>query len=94
MSAEVAQGEGIETALYLFTPQQLAFTGYQELDNAQLLTANVGLDVSDNPGHTHLSGLIRFGSGLRTGPTQTSTLPPSTVIRLQSPARIRRRLSP
>jgi outer membrane cobalamin receptor len=78
VSTEVAQGEGIETSQYLFTAQQLAFTGYQEVDNAQLLTANVGIDVSDNPGRTHLSGLMRFGSGLRTGPTQTSTLPPNT----------------
>jgi outer membrane cobalamin receptor len=82
VSAEVAEGEGLESALYLFTPQQLAFSGYQELDNAQLVTANVGLDVSDNPGHTHLSGLLRVGSGLRTGPTQTSTLPPNTVVDL------------
>jgi hypothetical protein len=79
-SACIAQGEGIESALYLFTPQQLAFTGYQAVDNAQLLTANVGLDVADNPGKTHVSGLLRFGSGLRTGPTNNATLPPSTVI--------------
>jgi hypothetical protein len=81
-SAEVAEGEGINSALYLFTPQQLPFTGYQAVDNAQALSANLGGDLSDNSGHTHLSGLLRFGSGLRTGPTNNATLPPNTVIDL------------
>jgi hypothetical protein len=82
LSAEVAQGEGINSALYLFTAQQLAFTGYQSVDNAQALTANVGAEISDDSGRTHLSGLLRFGSGLRTGPTNNATLPPNTVIDL------------
>jgi outer membrane cobalamin receptor len=76
---ETAQGEGIVSARYLFTPQQLAFPGYQTVDNSQLLTANAGIDLSDG-GTTHLSGLLTFGSGLRTGPTNNETLPPYTVL--------------
>jgi hypothetical protein len=79
-SYQVSQGEGIATSLYLFTPQQLAFAGYQATDNGQLFTSNIGLDLSDNAATTHLSGLMRYGSGLRTGPTNNATLPPNTVV--------------
>jgi hypothetical protein len=79
---EVAQGSGIASAHYLFTPEQLAFTGYQSVDNAQLVSANVGLDGSDDSGATHLSGLLTVGSGLRTGPTNQATLPASAVLDL------------
>jgi outer membrane cobalamin receptor len=80
LSVEVAQGQGIATAQYLFTPEQLAFAGYQSVDNAQLVTANVGADVSDNSGRAHFSTLVQVNSGLRTGPTNQSTLPANTVI--------------
>jgi hypothetical protein len=80
VSYQVSQGEGIATSLYLFTPQQLAFTGYQATDNAQLFTANAGIDVTDNAATTHLSGFMNCGSGLRTGPTNNATLPPSCVF--------------
>ena len=79
-SYQVAQGEGIASSRYLFTSEQLAFTGYQATDNAQLFTANVGLDLSDNAATTHLSGLMTYGSGLRTGPTNNATLPPATIF--------------
>jgi len=74
-TVEVAQGQGIATATYLFTPQQLAATGWQSVDNAQLVSGNAGGDWSPDRGATHLSGLVTFGSGLRTGPTNGSTLP-------------------
>ncbi len=80
LAAQIAEGEGIASSLYLFTPQQLAFSGYQSVDNTQKLTANVGVDVADNPGNTHLDILLKYGSGLRTGPTNNATLPPSTVV--------------
>jgi hypothetical protein len=80
VSYQVSQGEGIATSRYLFSPQQLAFTGYQATDNAQLFTGNAGIDVTDNAGTTHLSGLLNCGSGLRTGPTNNATLPPSCVF--------------
>ncbi len=80
VSYQVSQGEGIATSRYLFTPQQLAFTGYQATDNAQLFTVNVGIDVTDNSATTHLSALVNCGSGLRTGPTNNATLPPACVF--------------
>jgi hypothetical protein len=79
---EVSQGSGIASARYLFTPDQLAFTGYQSTDNAQKVSANAGLDLADQAGSTHLSGLVTFGSGLRTGPTNNATLPASTIVDL------------
>jgi hypothetical protein len=76
----VSQGQGIATAQYLFTPEQLAYPGWQATDNAQLVVANVGADLADNTGRAHLSTLVRVGSGLRTGPTNNATLPPYTVV--------------
>ena len=76
----LSQGSGIASARYLFTPEQLAFTGYQATDNAQRVSANVGLDLVDQAGTTHLSGLVTFGSGLRTGPTNNATLPASSIV--------------
>jgi hypothetical protein len=76
----LSQGDGIASARYLFTPEQLAFTGYQSTDNAQKVSANAGLDLADQGGRTHLAGLVTFGSGLRTGPTNNATLPASTVV--------------
>jgi Carboxypeptidase regulatory-like domain len=80
VSYQVSQGEGIATSRYLFSPEQIAFTGYQATDNAQLFTANAGIDVTDNAAATHLSGLMNCGSGLRTGPTNNATLPPTCVF--------------
>jgi hypothetical protein len=77
---ELSQGAGIASARYLFTPQQLGFTGYQATDNAQAASANLGLDLADRAGSTHLAALVTFGSGLRTGPTSAATLPASTVV--------------
>ena len=77
---ELSRGAGIASARYLFTPEQLAFTGYQATDNAQTVSANAGLDLADQAGTTHLAGLVTFGSGLRTGPTNNATLPASTVV--------------
>ncbi|MHB8416794.1 MAG: TonB-dependent receptor [Myxococcales bacterium] len=82
VTVEVAQGQGIATATYLFTPQQLASTGWQALDNAQLVSGNAGADWSVDGGATHLAGLVTFGSGLRTGPTNGATLPPYWTLDL------------
>ncbi len=79
-SYQVSEGEGIATSQYLFTPQQINFPGYQATDNAQLFTANLGFDLADNAQTTHLSGLMRYGSGLRTGPINNATLPPTTIV--------------
>ncbi len=80
VSYQTSQGEGIATSRYLFSPEQLAFTGYQATDNAQLITANAGFDLTDNVATTHLSGLMNCGSGLRTGPTNNATLPAACVF--------------
>lgn len=79
---QVSQGTGIASSQYLFTPAQLNFTGYQQTDNAQKVTANAGLDLADAAAATHLDLLVSFGSGLRTGPTNNQTLPASTVVDL------------
>jgi hypothetical protein len=76
----LSEGSGIASARYLFSPEQLAFSGYQATDNAQRVSANAGLDLADQAGGTHLSGLVTFGSGLRTGPTNNATLPASTIV--------------
>ena len=80
LSLEVVEGEGISTAKYLFTPEQLNFTGYQAFDHEQRLTGNLGLDVHDRPGRTHLDILVQYGSGLRTGPTNNLTLPEHATV--------------
>jgi outer membrane receptor protein involved in Fe transport len=80
LSLEVVEGEGIATAKYLFDPDQLAFTGYQAFDHEQRLTGNLGLDVHDRPGRTHLDILVEYGSGLRTGPTNDLTLPQHATV--------------
>ena len=79
---ELSQGTGIASAAYLFTPAQLAYTGYQATDNAQKVSANGGLDLADLSGRTHLDALVTFGSGLRTGPTNGATLPAAAVVDL------------
>jgi hypothetical protein len=70
---EKAEGRGIATAKYLFSPDALANTGWQILDHSQTWTANVGAAVTD--GGTKLSGLMNYGSGLRTGPNNNEHVP-------------------
>jgi outer membrane receptor protein involved in Fe transport len=80
LSIGVSEGAGIISATYLFTRQQLGFSGYQATDNAQFVTANVGFDLSNEEQTTHFSGLMTYGSGLRTGPTNNATLPPNVIF--------------
>ena len=79
---QLSEGTGIASAPYLFTPAQLAYTGYQATDNAQKITANAGADLADGSGRTHLNALVTFGSGLRTGPTNADTLPAAAIVDL------------
>lgn len=72
-SLERAQGRGIETAQYLFSPDSLANNGWQILDHVQTWTANTG--ATARYGNTRLSGLLGYGSGLRTGPNNNQTVP-------------------
>lgn len=68
-----AQGEGISSAKYLFTADELAAAGWQTLDHAQTLTANAGATIRD--GRYSLSGIAQYGSGLRTGPANDQHVP-------------------
>jgi outer membrane cobalamin receptor len=69
----LAQGRGIASAKYLFSPEDLASNAWQTLDHAQTLTANAGATVRD--GRFVLTSLASFGSGLRTGPSNNSHVP-------------------
>ncbi|HSN30695.1 MAG TPA: TonB-dependent receptor [Kofleriaceae bacterium] len=68
-----AQGEGISSAKYLFTAEELASNGWQTLDHAQTLTANAGATIRD--GRYSITGLAQYGSGLRTGPANDQHVP-------------------
>jgi len=68
-----AQGEGISSAKFLFDAATLADHSWQTLDHAQTLTANGGATVRD--GRFVVTGLIAYGSGLRTGPSNNQHVP-------------------
>jgi outer membrane cobalamin receptor len=68
-----AQGEGIASAKFLFSADALADHSWQTLDHAQTLTANGGATVRD--GRFVITGLVAYGSGLRTGPTNNEHVP-------------------
>ena len=73
VSWEIAQGQGISSAKYLFTPDQLALGAWQMLDHAQTLTANLGVTLHE--GHASFTALAAYGSGLRTGSNNNQTVP-------------------
>lgn len=73
VSFGTAQGKGISSAQYLFTPDQLANQSWQTLDHAQTWTGNVGLAYRE--GDTLVSTLFAFASGLRTGADNASHVP-------------------
>lgn len=68
-----AQGRGIASAKFLFTPEDLADTSWQTLDHAQTLTANAGATIRE--GRFSITGLLAYGSGLRTGPANDQHVP-------------------
>jgi outer membrane cobalamin receptor len=68
-----AQGQGISSAKFLFTPDELADTSWQTLDHAQTWTANGGATVRD--GRFTATTLAQYGSGLRTGPSNDEHVP-------------------
>jgi hypothetical protein len=76
------QGQGTDSARYLFTPQQLAYTGWVTLDHVQRWTANVSLDLHDEQRATHLSAHFNYGSGMRTGDNDTLTVPSHSTLDL------------
>ena len=64
----------------MFAPEQVAFTGYEAFDHEQTLTGNLGVDLHDRTGRTHLDILVQYGSGLRTGPTNNLSLPEHATV--------------
>jgi len=69
----MAQGQGINSAKYLFDPADVESTAWQTLDHAQTVTANAGGTVRD--GRFTATALATYGSGLRTGPSNTDHVP-------------------
>jgi len=57
----------------LFSADALADHSWQSLDHAQTLTANGGATIRD--GRFVITGLVAYGSGLRTGPTNNEHVP-------------------
>ena len=76
-SLSLAQGQGIASAKFLFSAADLANNNWQTLDHAQTWTANAGTTVRD--GRFSVTGLLQYGSGLRTGPTNNETVPGHVV---------------
>jgi hypothetical protein len=72
-SLGVAEGRGISSAKFLFSASDLANNGWQTLDHAQTWTANGGVTIRD--GRFTTTGLIAYGSGLRTGPNNDEHVP-------------------
>jgi TonB dependent receptor len=68
-----AQGQGISSAKFLFSADDLANTAWQSLDHAQTLTANGGATVRDD--RYSITAIAQYGSGLRTGPANDKHVP-------------------
>jgi outer membrane cobalamin receptor len=74
-SWNLAQGQGIDSATFLFTRSEVTYPGWQILDHVQTWTANVGIDLHDESAKSHLAVLFQYGSGLRTGADNNETVP-------------------
>jgi outer membrane receptor protein involved in Fe transport len=74
-SYDIAKGENISGGSFAFSPSSPATPGntYIFLDHVQLHTANYGLSYSKDNYFGSVQGL--YGSGLRTGPFNTASLP-------------------
>lgn len=72
-SFEIAKGQGISGGIFAFPAGTTFPPGYQFLDHVQEHTANAGLTYSHN--HFWWTSQALFGSGLRTGPNNTLSLP-------------------
>ncbi len=79
---QVAQGQGISSERYLFTPDQVASQAWVMLDHVQTWTANLGIDLHDERGASHLSTYLNYGSGMRTGADSQISVPSHTTLDL------------
>jgi TonB dependent receptor/TonB-dependent Receptor Plug Domain len=75
VSPQLAETEGVSSAQYLFTSSAVNYQGWSELDHTQFLTMSFGADLHDANAASHLSALVQYGSGLRTGPDFNENLP-------------------
>jgi outer membrane receptor protein involved in Fe transport len=73
-----AQGKGISSAKFLFSPDDLANNSWQTLDHAQTWTANGGATIRD--GRFAATALAQYGSGLRTGPDNNAHVPGHVTV--------------
>jgi outer membrane receptor protein involved in Fe transport len=75
-SYEIAKGRGLSGGIFAFSPSQAAAiqqAGWQFLDHVQVQTANAGLTYTKD--RYWLTGQALYGSGLRTDPTNGTSLP-------------------
>jgi hypothetical protein len=79
---QMAQGQGISSEQYLFTPDEVASQAWVMLDHVQTWTANVGVDLHDERGASHLSGYLNYGSGMRTGTDSQLSVPSHATLDL------------
>jgi hypothetical protein len=77
---QIAQGKGISSERYLFTPDEVADQRWVMLDHVQTWTANVGADLHDEKGSTHVSARVNYGSGMRTGAESDISVPEHTTL--------------
>jgi outer membrane receptor protein involved in Fe transport len=64
---QMGQGQGVASETYLFTPAEVADNSWVTLDHVQTWTLSSGIDLHESGGATHLSGLVNYGTGMRTG---------------------------
>jgi hypothetical protein len=79
---QLAQGSGISSERFLFSAQEVADKSWVMLDHVQTWTANLGLDLHDAPASTHVSALLNYGSGMRTGADSDKTVPSHVIVDL------------
>ena len=79
---QLAQGSGISSERFLFSPEEVADRSWVMLDHVQTWTANFGIDLHDALANTHVSALLNYGSGMRTGADSDKTVPWHVMVDL------------
>jgi len=77
---ERAMGQGVASAKYLFSADDLANSSWQTLDHVQTWTVNAGATARERG--ALLSTKMEYGSGLRTGPTNNNHVPGHITVDL------------
>ncbi len=72
-SYEIAQGKGLSGGIFAFDPADIPADTYHYLDHVQVHTLNAGMTYTREAFWITVQGL--WGSGLRTGPENGSSLP-------------------